>query len=342
MRFNFVKRDDAGELVLTTMVWAIFSLISARIYLKLTGYPQIGRGIWNISHALFGGLIMTIGMMISLTFRGKGTKKVAAGVFGFGLGWFVDNNYFFRPAVLIIYIFFILMLLIYRILERSQIKDNDSLYQSVLDQLREIEDDSLPKSAKKTMIKKLQKIIGSKDEKYQPMVTRLLLMIKKMKVKKDKKAGGAVVWTKGIFRVTYDKILKRKLVVWGLWGYSIYYSVGRMWDMVMIGTSKQKMMMIQKFYDDYNFFGKSDVYMIVFEMIFEVVASALFLVGARYFWSNKRLRGIRFFKYGLYVSIFLVSIFRFYFEQLGGLYEVIISIILLGMVDQYQKELLHG
>jgi hypothetical protein len=82
--------------------------------------------------------------------------------------------------------------------------------------------------------------------------------------------------------------------------------------------------------------------MIVFEMIFELTAAVLFLAGARYFWSNKRLRGIRFFKYGLYVSIFLVSIFRFYFEQLGGLYEVIISIILLGMVDQYQKELIQG
>jgi len=351
MKWELARREDAGELVLTVMIWAIFSLISARIFLKLTGYPQLGRGSWHISHALLGGLIMTVGTMISLTLQGRRVKRIAAGVFGFGLGWFIDEigkyltrdaNYFFRPAVLIIYIFFVGLFLAYRYLERLQVKSNGSLYKSVVDQMKEVDSDSLPKSVKKTIIKKLEKILESKDKEYQPMATKLLLVIKKFRVKKDKKLTGAGVWTKGLFRVTYDKIFKRKLVVWGLWTYSIYFSVTKIWDILMIGTSKQKMMMVRHFYEDYNFFGKSDIYMIVFEIVFDLAASVLFLMGARYFWSKKRLRGVRFFKYGLYVSIFLVSICRFYFEQLDGLYEVIISILLLGLLDQYQKEITFG
>jgi hypothetical protein len=161
-----------------------------------------------------------------------------------------------------------------------------------------------------------------------------------MKVYKDKKVTGTAVWMKGIFKVSYNKFFKRKLVMWGLWGYSVYFSVTKIWDIVMIGTSRQKMMMIGRFYEDFNFFGKSDIYMIVFEIIFDLTAAVLFLIGARYFWSKKRLRGIRFFKYGLYVSIFLVSICRFYFEQFGGLFEVVINILLLGWLDQYQKEII--
>lgn len=351
MKWELIKREDASESVLTVMIWAIFSLFLARIYLKLTGYPQIGHGLWHISHALLGGLIMTIGTMVSLTLQDGRVKKIAAGIFGFGLGWFIDEmgkyltrdyNYFFRPGVLIIYIFFVGLFLIYRYLERLQAKSNGSWYQSVVNQMKEIDGDSLSKSSKKAMIKKLEKILESRDKKYQPMAAKMLLMIKKMKVNKDKKVTGAIVWTKGIFRVTYDKIFKRKLVVWGLWAYSIYFSVTKIWDILMIGTSKQKMMMVQHFYEDYNFFGKSDIYMIVFEIAFDLVASVLFLMGARYFWSKKRLRGIGFFKYGLYVSIFLVSICRFYFKQLDGLYEVFISIILLEILDQYQKEMAAG
>ena len=349
MRINLYKSEEASESVLTVMIWAIFSLIMVRIYLMLTGYPQIGHGSWHISHALTGGFIMIVGTMISLTMQGRAVKKTAAGVFGFGLGWFIDEigkyltkdyNYFFQPAVLIIYIFFVVLFFVYRYFERSQMRSNEALFQSVINQLREIEGDSLPKSVKKTMIKKLERILVSKDEKYRSMAEKMLVVVRKMKVKKDIRAEGAMVWTKGIFKVTYDKILKRRLVIWGLWGYSIYYSLGKIWDILMIGTSKQKMTMVQKFYEDYNFFGKSDIFMIVFEMVFELTASILFLVGARYFWSNKRLRGIRFFKYGLYVSIFLVSVCRFYFEQLGGLVEVVFSIAVLGVLDRYQKELI--
>jgi len=350
MEINLIKREDASESVLTVMIWAIFSLILVRIYLKLTGYPMLGRGAWHISHALFGGLIMTIGTMIGFTVQGKRVKKIAAGVFGFGLGWFIDEigkyltkdyNYFFRPAVLIIYIFFIVLFLIYRYLERSMAKSNEWLYQSVINQMKGIDGESLPKSTKKAMVKKLERILGSKDKRYQLMAAGMLPIIKKMKVYKDKKAGGVGAWMKGMFKVSYNKFFKRKLVLWGLWAYSIYFSVTKIVDILMIGTSKQKMMMVQRFYEDFNFFGKSDIYMIVFEIAFELVASVFFLMGARYFWSKKRLRGIRFFKYGLYVSIFLVSICQFYFEQLGGLYEVMISIILLSALDQYQKELVR-
>lgn len=348
METNLTKREDASESVLTVMIWAIFSLILVRIFLKLTGYPQLGRGSWHISHALFGGLIMTVGMVVSLTLQGRSVKKVAAGIFGFGLGWFIDevgkyltrdSNYFFRPAVLIIYIFFVGLFFIYRYLERYKAKSNAELYQSVINQIRGIEGEFLPKSSKKSIVRKLEKIMASKDESYKTMAEKMLVVIKKMKVKKDQKKGRAMNWTKGVLKKGYDKIFKRKLVVWALWTYSIYFSVTKIWDMVMIGTSKQKMMMIQHFYKDYNFFGKSDIYMIVFEIIFEVIAAILFLTGARYFWSKKRLRGIRFFKYGLYVGIFLVSICRFYFEQWDGLDEVAISILLLGWLDQYQKEL---
>lgn len=122
---RLVIRKNAGEMMLTMMIFAIASMLTTRLYLKLTGYPQIGRGDWHVAHAFLGGLIMVGGMVLELAIANFSKKAVV--VFGFGLGWFIDeigkflsrdNDYFFQPAVMIIYIFFVLMFLLYRYLDK--------------------------------------------------------------------------------------------------------------------------------------------------------------------------------------------------------------------------------
>jgi hypothetical protein len=68
MKWNLIKRENASEMVLIVMVWGVASLLLSRLFLELTGYPKIGRGIWHVSHALFGGIIMTAGMLWDLIF----------------------------------------------------------------------------------------------------------------------------------------------------------------------------------------------------------------------------------------------------------------------------------
>jgi len=125
-----------------------------------------------------------------------------------------------------------------------------------------------------------------------------------------------------------------------LWLYSIYYSVEKIIDTVRILASQEKMMMIEKFYRDYDFFEKSDTYLIVFKIIFDIVAAMFFLLGARYFWSKKRSRGVRFFKYGLYINILIGSVFKFYFEQMGAVFDVLINILLLEILSEYKKRII--
>lgn len=119
--------DDSSESILTMLLWAVASLLSTRLFLELTGYPQVGGGDWHVAHALFGGVLMTIGMMMVLSFKGEEVRKWAGAIFGIGLGWFVDemgkfissdNNYFFQPAISLAYGFFVLIFLFYRFIEK--------------------------------------------------------------------------------------------------------------------------------------------------------------------------------------------------------------------------------
>ena len=345
---NLVKRQGASSLILTMMSWSVLSVLATRVFLEVMGNPIIGGGQWHIAHVLFGGIFM-IGAMISvLAFEGTMVRKNMAMVFGIGWGLFIDeigkyvtsdNNYWFRPAVMIIYISFIILFLIYRYLERLRKRDNRTIFYSVLGQLEELGENDLETTEKKRLEASLTQIIKEDAGNLKIMSKGILEAIKTIRAKSDKGERKLMTMGKKIYSATYRKIFRRKLIMYGLFGYSVYYALDKIIDILRISVTPEKMAMIERFYSDYDFFGKSDIYMIVFKMVFDLMAAIFFLFGARYFWSNKRLRGIRLFKYGLYISILLGSIFRFYFEQFGALVELGLGLIILEMLNQYQREI---
>jgi hypothetical protein len=90
---------------------------------------------------------MVGGMVIGLITHGERFKKVAAGTFGVGLGWFIDEmgkylsadgDYFFQPAIVLMYIFFVLIFLFYRYLDKTMIRNPKTLLYQAISELEEI------------------------------------------------------------------------------------------------------------------------------------------------------------------------------------------------------------
>lgn len=110
-------------------VTAVATVLVTRALLAATGYPQLAGGSIHFAHALWGGLLMSVGLVAALILIGPSSRAIISVVGGVGLGLFVDevgkfitktNDYFFRPAAAIIYVLFAgLLLLTIRVKSRQ-------------------------------------------------------------------------------------------------------------------------------------------------------------------------------------------------------------------------------
>ncbi len=128
------------------LISAVVAVLVTRLYLTLAGFPKVGGGGLHIAHLLWGGLLMLAGLVVLLAILGKRAKRWAAVLGGLGFGLFVDelgkfvtdnNNYFFQPAIALIYVVFVALFLAFRAIERRSLS-SDELLVNAADMLCEV------------------------------------------------------------------------------------------------------------------------------------------------------------------------------------------------------------
>lgn len=145
-RTIFVEREEAPTYLLLSLVSFGATVVVVRLFLQLTGYPQLGGGTLHIAHLLWGGLALFVAVLLVLIWDNPGAMSSAAVLSGIGIGLFIDevgkfitssNDYFYPPAAPIIYGFFLLTVLIYLFVRQP---DEDHPRRAILQALEDFQD----------------------------------------------------------------------------------------------------------------------------------------------------------------------------------------------------------
>ena len=145
------------------------SVVGTRLFLELTGYPQLGNDTLHIAHALWGGVLLVVAVLLTLTYVNRWIFQLAAVFAGAGVGLFIDeigkfitqnNDYFFPAAAPLIYVFYLLTVFAYLYIRRSSTEDARAEMYDVLVLVQEVLDDNLEVSEHAYLVEKLERVRG--------------------------------------------------------------------------------------------------------------------------------------------------------------------------------------
>lgn len=158
---GLVKRNYAEGYLLMMLIAFGASVMGTRLFLELTGYPQLGGGTFHFAHLLWGGLLLFAGALLPLIFVNRVMYTISAIMTGLGVGLFIDevgkfitatNDYFFPLAAPIIYVFFVGTVILYLIVRGRREQGPRTALYAVLDHLSDVIDHDLDSRERQHMM----------------------------------------------------------------------------------------------------------------------------------------------------------------------------------------------
>ena len=119
------------------------TVLTTRVLLRATGFPQLGGGGVHVSHVLWGGLLMALGVIVLMTFVGPVVRRIVVVLAGVGFGLFVDEigkfvtsdyDYFCEPTAALIYVAVLGLGLFAELLHRRRPRDPPESLAAAVDQ----------------------------------------------------------------------------------------------------------------------------------------------------------------------------------------------------------------
>ena len=179
-----VNREQAGYYLELMLLSFAASVGATRLLLEITGYPSLATGELHIAHVLWGGLLLFASALMPVLFANRWVYTAAALGAGVGAGLFMDevgkfitqsNDYFYPAAAPIVYAFFLLTVLLYTEIRRPRPRDARTELYMALEGLEEVLDRDLNAAERSALETRLHRVINTAEEADAVQLARHLL-----------------------------------------------------------------------------------------------------------------------------------------------------------------------
>lgn len=344
---------SATRYLLVTILSFAATVVVTRVYLELTGYPQIGNDTFHIAHALWGGLFLIIAVLVMLVFANRWTYDVSAIIAGVGVGLFIDevgkfitqqNDYFFPLAAPIIYVSFLIMLLIYLMVRRRQSAADlvATMYQ-IIRELEEVLEDDLSVSERDAMLAQIQPIAEQTDR---PDVAELakhihaFLHTEAVTVVPDRTSP----FSRGLERI--QKLENRLFsegrtrillaLVFLLNGLSTLFVLFILLSAIATGSFSFPTLLGDIVVDEVHVTGTTSLNWFIAMIALQMITGLLLFISAVTFLRKRDKTAIRIGEWGLVISIVFINPLSFYFNQFSILLNSVYLFLILLTLQRYR------
>ena len=312
----------AGDLLEQFFVAAVVAVLGIRIYLQATGFPQVGGGELHIAHLLWGGLLMLIAVVLSLTFLGRHTQSWAAILGGLGFGTFIDElgkfitadyDYFYRPAWVIIYIIFIVMFFTFTALARRQHPVGRAALATALDMIQNAVLFGLRKNDREVILRLLDD-----SDPDSPLTGSLRQTITDMPLATDQRPG-LIVRIQNQIRDWYHGVTRTRgfrTIVVGLWSIFTLTSAG----VLIAGIVRDP---------HYTFTSPAIGVVDAVQIGVVLISGVLALLGVISL-ARRRLTAYQWFRLAILVSLLVGQPLAFYHNEIFATGGLVVDMICLG------------
>jgi hypothetical protein len=330
---------DFAMLLQTFFVSAVATVLVIRTQLWATNYPQLGGGGLHIAHLLYGGIFMVIAIGMLLIYLNRSIRRPAAVVGGVGFGFFIDelgkfitsdNNYFFKPAAALIYLVFVGLYMLIRVLERRRGLTQMELVSNALDLVAEAARHDFDEREKQRALDML-----SRADQSDPLVAPIRDMLARVQALPARPPR----WPERIWRRVRDAYLRFAetdaftrlvtgvIVLWGVLSMLLTLELVLSIALHMGGARAGAVS------DD---IGDLSV-MNWLSIGSTTVSGILVIIGVTRLRHHDRGEAYRWFERALIVSIFLTRTFSFVESQFAAVFGLAIDVLLLISINLMQK-----
>jgi len=317
------------------LVAAVSTVLGIRAYLHITNYPSVGGARLHIAHMLWGGLLMLAALVILLGFLGRRPKHWGAIIGGVGFGTFIDevgkfvtrdNDYFYRPAVALIYLTFVLTYVALRSVRAGR---TATPQEYLVNALQEMEEAALKDLQAEERDRALHYL--SRGDATDPLVAGLRDLLRGAAVAPTP-VPGRIARARRAFVGRYRDLTRHPAFANALIAFFVTQLVVKLVHLGVLILDPEPYTSVAT---RLSLMGRQiEAYsMAEWLQLGSSLMSAGFVVLGIILIRRSRRDGLRMFQRSILVSIFLTQVFMFYREQWAGLVLLAFNLLILSALD---------